>query len=77
MIFSSSTWFVALILMSVISCQIHVLSQSYEGLLKDRRILNAEVMHEYNEKFVYPRIIPVRKDACVMTHEAEMVSWRD
>ncbi|KAG9126488.1 hypothetical protein FRC07_003234 [Ceratobasidium sp. 392] len=76
MVFSSSTWFVALILMVVISGQIHALAQSYEGLLKDRRILNAEVMHEYNEKFVYPRIIPVRKDACVMTHEAEVVDWR-
>ncbi|KAG9091622.1 hypothetical protein FS749_016407 [Ceratobasidium sp. UAMH 11750] len=77
MIFSSGTWFIALILMAVISFQIYGLSQSYEGLLKDRRILNAEVMHEYNEKFVYPRIIPVRKDACVMTHEAEVVNRRD
>jgi hypothetical protein len=30
--------------------QIYVLSRSYEGLLKDRRILQGEVMHEYNEK---------------------------
>ncbi|KAF8709476.1 AAA domain, partial [Rhizoctonia solani] len=77
MIFSSHTWFVALILMAFISGQIFVLTRSYEGLLKDRRILQGEVMHEYNEKFVYPRVMPVRKDACVMTHEAEMVSWRD
>ncbi|KAF8607862.1 hypothetical protein BDV93DRAFT_467499 [Ceratobasidium sp. AG-I] len=77
MIFSSSTWFIAFILMAAISGQVYVLTQSYEGLLKDRKILNGEVMHEYNEKFVYPRIIPVRKDACVMTHEAEMVDWRD
>ncbi|KAG8770157.1 hypothetical protein FRC12_004474 [Ceratobasidium sp. 428] len=75
MIFSSSTWFIAFILMAMISGQIHALSQSYEGLLKDRRILNSEVMNEYNQKFVYPRIIPVRKDACVMTHEAEVVTY--
>ncbi|CAE6538459.1 unnamed protein product [Rhizoctonia solani] len=72
MIFSSQTWFVALILMAIFA-----LTRSYEGLLKDRRILQGEVMHEYNEKFVHPRVMPVRKDACVMTHEAEMVSWRD
>ncbi|QRV87409.1 hypothetical protein RhiJN_15427 [Ceratobasidium sp. AG-Ba] len=77
MIFSSGTWFVAFILMAVTSGQIYALSRSYDGLLKDRMILNKEVMHEYNEKFVYPRIMPVRKDACVMTHEAEVVSWRD
>ncbi|CAE6424519.1 unnamed protein product [Rhizoctonia solani] len=77
MIFSSHTWFVALILMVVISGQIFALTRSYEGLIKDRRIVQGEVMHEYNEKFVYPRVMPVRKDACVMTHEAEMVSWRD
>ncbi|CEL59689.1 hypothetical protein RSOLAG1IB_03622 [Rhizoctonia solani AG-1 IB] len=77
MIFSSHTWFVALILMASISGQILALTRSYEGLIKDRRILQGEVMHEYNEKFVYPRVMPVRKDACVMTHEAEMVGWRD
>ncbi|KEP53489.1 putative transmembrane protein [Rhizoctonia solani 123E] len=77
MIFSSHTWFVALILMVAISGQIFVLTRSYEGLIKDRRIIQGEVMHEYNEKFVHPRVMPVRKDACVMTHEAEMVSWRD
>ncbi|KAH7343652.1 hypothetical protein B0J17DRAFT_713817 [Rhizoctonia solani] len=77
MIFSSHTWFVALILMAVISGQIFALTRSYEGLIKDRRIVQGEVMNEYNEKFVYPRVMPVRKDACVMTHEAEVVSWND
>ncbi|CAE6445160.1 unnamed protein product [Rhizoctonia solani] len=77
MIFSSHTWFVALILMVAISGQIFALTRSYEGLIKDRRIIQGEVMNEYNEKFVYPRVMPVRKDACVMTHEAEMVSWND
>lgn len=32
----------------------------------------------FTSQFVYPRINPVRKDACVMTHQAEMVNvWED
>ncbi|KAI6028410.1 hypothetical protein F5J12DRAFT_888935 [Pisolithus orientalis] len=46
---------------------------AYEALVKDRAILAAEVMHEYNEGFVHPRINPVRRDVAVMTHQAEMV----
>ncbi|KAJ2981492.1 hypothetical protein NUW54_g10867 [Trametes sanguinea] len=53
------------------------LSRSYEALLKDKAIIAAEVLHEYDEKFVYPRVNPVRKDAAVMTHESEMVSVWD
>ncbi|CDO72912.1 hypothetical protein BN946_scf185002.g97 [Trametes cinnabarina] len=50
------------------------LYRSYEALLKDKAIIAAEVLHEYDEKFVYPRVNPVRKDAAVMTHESEMVN---
>ncbi|KAI6005937.1 hypothetical protein EDD15DRAFT_2384598 [Pisolithus albus] len=52
---------------------IGALVQWYEALVKDRAILAAEVMHEYNEGFVYPRLNPVRRDVAVMTHQAEMV----
>ncbi|KZT61552.1 hypothetical protein CALCODRAFT_506125 [Calocera cornea HHB12733] len=48
----------------------------YISLLKDRDIIASEVMHEYNDKFVYPNIAPVKKDAATMTHEAEIVDFR-
>lgn len=34
-------------------------------------------MHEYNAKFVNPRVFVPKRDACVSTSEAEMVSARD
>jgi hypothetical protein len=30
--------------------KIHLMTSSYEGLLKDKAIINAEVLHEYDEK---------------------------
>lgn len=65
--------------------------------MKDRAIIAAEVMHEYDEKvsthipdynqshhhtyltcvviqFVTPRVNPIRSDACVQTHQSEMVN---
>jgi len=59
--------------MVAVSFQVRVLTKTYEALLKDRAIIAAEVLHEYDEKFVSPRIHPVRRDACVMTNEAEIV----
>lgn len=88
------------------------LTQAYEGLLKDKAIIAAEVMHEYDSKvrlcfapqhlppkpilatshllisslltnfpshiwhkqFVNPRVNPIRSDACVQTHQSEMVN---
>ena len=45
--------------------------------MSDRAALQAEVMHEYNAKFVHPRVFVPKRDACVSTSEAEMVSARD
>lgn len=49
----------------------------YSTLVSDRAALQAEVMHEYNTKFVHPRVFVPKRDACVSTSEAEMVSARD
>lgn len=49
----------------------------YSTLVSDRAALQAEVMHEYNAKFVHPRVFVPKRDACVSTSEAEMVSARD
>ncbi|KAG6814350.1 hypothetical protein H0H92_010935 [Tricholoma furcatifolium] len=53
---------------------LHALTYSYSTLVKDKEIIAAEVMNEYNEVFVYPRVMPIRKDVAVMTHESEIVN---
>jgi len=73
---TSSNWILVLALMLLLSGQFYTLTRSYELLIKDRAIISSEVMHEYDEKFVIPRINVVKSDACVMTHEAEVVSYR-
>ncbi|KAH7926338.1 hypothetical protein BV22DRAFT_1009407 [Leucogyrophana mollusca] len=74
----ATNWMLMCFVMGVVGVQISVLVKAYEGLVKDRAILAAEVMHEYNEGFVYPRINPVRRDVAVMTHQSEMVNvWED
>jgi hypothetical protein len=75
-LFSSQTWITSLVLMGVMTAMIQGLIYSYEALVKDRSIIAAEVFHEYDSRFVNPRLHTVKKDACVMTHEAEMVDYR-
>ncbi|KAK7693708.1 hypothetical protein QCA50_003280 [Cerrena zonata] len=75
---NSANWMIMLVVMFITGAQLRAMTRSYEALLKDKAIISAEVLHEYDEKFVYPRINPIRKDAAVMTHEAEMVNcWED
>ncbi|KAG8874902.1 hypothetical protein FRB97_005563 [Tulasnella sp. 331] len=57
----------------LLTAMLHCLISFYTRLVKDSKTLASEVMYEYNESFVYPRINVVKKDACVMTHEAEIV----
>ncbi|KAF8559584.1 hypothetical protein OG21DRAFT_464528 [Imleria badia] len=71
----STNWVLMCVVMCVVGVQTGTLIEAYEGLVKDKAILAAEVMHEYNEGFVYPRINPVRRDVAVMTHESEMVMF--
>ncbi|OCF35795.1 hypothetical protein I316_02288 [Kwoniella heveanensis BCC8398] len=49
------------------------LAQSYAQLVKDRMLLSAEVMREYDQRFVYKRVFANRVDRGVGTNEAEMV----
>jgi len=69
----STNWVLMCVVMCVVGVQTGTLIEAYEGLVKDKAILAAEVMHEYNEGFVYPKVNPVRRDVAVMTHESEMV----
>ncbi|KAI9466215.1 hypothetical protein BJY52DRAFT_1143177 [Lactarius psammicola] len=73
MLWNTGNWIMMAAVMAAVSFQVRVLTTTYEALLKDRAIIAAEVLHEYDEKFVSPRIHPVRRDACVMTNEAEIV----
>jgi len=75
---TSANWMLMLVIMVGTGVQMRVLTKWFEALVKDKEIIAAEVMHEYNTGFVYPRINPVRKDVAVMTHQAETVNvWED
>ncbi|KAF9069608.1 hypothetical protein BDP27DRAFT_1383114 [Rhodocollybia butyracea] len=75
---NSSNWIIMLLIMGGVGAQLNATMLSYRTLLKDKDILHAEVMNEYNEGFVYPRINPIRRDVAVMTHQSEVVSvWDD
>ncbi|EGN92429.1 hypothetical protein SERLA73DRAFT_191057 [Serpula lacrymans var. lacrymans S7.3] len=74
----TTNWVLMAFVMGGVGLQMHGLVKAYEALLKDKEIIAAEVMAEYNEGFVYPRINPIRKDVAVMTHQSEMVNiWED
>ncbi|KAJ7582702.1 hypothetical protein C8J56DRAFT_227715 [Mycena floridula] len=74
----SANWMLMGIIMGIVGVQLHVTTSTYKNLMKDREIIAAEVMHEYNEGFVYPRVNPIRKDVAVMTHQSEVVNvWED
>ncbi|KAI0093526.1 hypothetical protein BDY19DRAFT_861168, partial [Irpex rosettiformis] len=75
--FTSANWIIMTAIMGAVSMHIRALIQSFEALQKDRAIISAEVFHEYDEKFVIPRVNPIRKDAATMTHQAEMVTGWD
>ncbi|KAH7914944.1 hypothetical protein BJ138DRAFT_1170202 [Hygrophoropsis aurantiaca] len=75
---SATNWMLMCFVMGAVGVQTSVLMKAYEGLVKDRAILASEVMHEYNQGFVYPRMFPIKKDVAVMTHQSEMVNiWED
>ncbi|GAA6048928.1 hypothetical protein JCM3770_007123 [Rhodotorula araucariae] len=57
--------------------QTFLLVHLYSTLVSDRAALQSEVMHEYNAKFVNPRVFAPKRDACVSTSQAEMVGADD
>lgn len=57
--------------------QTYLVVHLYSTLVSDRAALQAEVMHEYNAKFVNPRVFVAKRDACVSTSQAEMVGAND
>ncbi|KAJ2931369.1 hypothetical protein H1R20_g5755, partial [Candolleomyces eurysporus] len=71
---NSSNWIMMLISMGLLTITLNLLIFTYKTLMKDKELIAAEVMSEYNEGFVYPRINPIRHDVGVMTHESEIVN---
>nr|XP_019045051.1 hypothetical protein I302_06967 [Kwoniella bestiolae CBS 10118]OCF23981.1 hypothetical protein I302_06967 [Kwoniella bestiolae CBS 10118] len=49
------------------------LAQFYSQLVKDRMLLSAEVMREYDQRFVYKRVFANRVDKGVGTNESEVI----
>jgi hypothetical protein len=47
------------------------LSQHFRQLVRDRMVLSAEVMREYDRRFVYKRVFASKVDRSCQTEEAE------
>lgn len=71
----ANNWPIMCGVMLLTSFQLGLIITSYTHLLNDRKQIHAEVMREYEEKFVSPRLNVIKKDACVMTTESEMVNY--
>jgi len=68
-----NNWLLVTFIMAFCAFQLNALILAYGYLISDKAILSAELLNEYDQKFVFPRVFPVRHDACTQTHEAEMV----
>ncbi|TIA78523.1 hypothetical protein E3P98_03800 [Wallemia ichthyophaga] len=66
---NASNWIYLILIMVALWSQIHVMVDKYTQLLKDKLIVQGEVMHEYNESFVHPRVFKATRDASVQTEE--------
>ncbi|EGG05316.1 uncharacterized protein MELLADRAFT_116799 [Melampsora larici-populina 98AG31] len=65
------------IMILTIQFQTHLLIKSFTQLNKDKQIIQAEVMHEYNAQFVYPRTFPLTRSIGTMTSSAEFIRRED
>ncbi|KAL0946891.1 hypothetical protein HGRIS_013055 [Hohenbuehelia grisea] len=78
MAIGSSNWMLIILVMVLVGVQTHSVIHAFEQLVRDRMLVSAESMSEYNKTFVYPRLNPIRKDVAVMTHQSEVVNvWED
>ncbi|ORY32118.1 hypothetical protein BCR39DRAFT_587111 [Naematelia encephala] len=65
--------FITPVLHLVVSFLLSHLAASFAQLVKDRMLLSAEVMREYDRRFVYKKVFSTKVDRGVGTHEAESV----
>ncbi|GJN88413.1 hypothetical protein Rhopal_001379-T1 [Rhodotorula paludigena] len=72
-----ATFILAALCGTLFVLQTFLLVHLYSTLVSDRATLQAEVMHEYNAKFVHPRVFAPKRDACVQTSQAERIGADD
>lgn len=60
-------WFVFTFLLAAVAVPVHLILQQYQQLVKDKGVVQAAVLTEYNEKYVYPRATPVVRDQSTQT----------
>jgi hypothetical protein len=56
-------------MLAIATAHLTLLISQYQWLVKDRMTLNAEVMHEYDQGFVYKKLFATRMDKSVQTNE--------
>ncbi|SJX61734.1 uncharacterized protein SRS1_12718 [Sporisorium reilianum f. sp. reilianum] len=61
------SWFVFAFLLLAVSAPVHLILYQYQQLVKDKGVVQAAVLTEYNEKYVYPRATPVVRDQTTQT----------
>ncbi|KAH6659521.1 hypothetical protein BKA67DRAFT_544698 [Truncatella angustata] len=61
-------WFV---LQMIISAQMYLLQSKFSQQNKDTAIIQKEVMHEYDTKFVHPHLYPIVRDASTQISQDE------
>ncbi|TKY86803.1 hypothetical protein EX895_004444 [Sporisorium graminicola] len=61
------SWFVFALLLLAVSAPVHLILYQYQQLVKDKGVVQAAVLTEYNEKYVYPRATPVVRDQTTQT----------
>ncbi|GAO13558.1 hypothetical protein UVI_02015690 [Ustilaginoidea virens] len=66
-----------LVMQIVLSAQMFLLSSRYSQKAQDSQILQKEVFHEYDTKFVQPRIHPIVRDAGTQLSEDQPVYAKD
>ncbi len=60
-----------LLFLALLIGQTRFIFSSFEQLVKDKMLLQREVMREYDETFVYKKIYSTRMDKSVQTNEGE------
>ncbi|KAJ9478267.1 hypothetical protein PHBOTO_001844 [Pseudozyma hubeiensis] len=60
-------WFVFAFLLVAVSAPVHLILHQYAQLVKDKGVVQAAVLTEYNEKYVFPRATPVVRDQTTQT----------
>jgi hypothetical protein len=63
--------FITPVLHLITSFLLSHLAATYNQLVKDRMLLSAEVMREYDRRFVYKRVFGARVDRSTQTEEGE------